>query len=62
MILFFLVLGYKPLSNETYIEFLVVSNKCRREGVGTQLIKYCQRQLLTQKTNAICCCGKYKSH
>lgn len=49
VILFFLVLGYKPLSNETYIEFLVVSNKCRREGVGTQLIKYCQRQLLTKK-------------
>lgn len=49
VILFFLVLGYKPLRNETYIEFLVVSNKCRREGVGTQLIKYCQRQLLTKK-------------
>ncbi|QEA55207.1 GNAT family N-acetyltransferase [Leuconostoc citreum] len=49
VILFFLVLGYKPLSNETYIEFLVVSNKCRRQGVGTQLIKYCQRQLLTKK-------------
>ena len=49
VVLFFLVLGYKPLSNETYIEFLVVSNKCRREGVGTQLIKYCQRQLLTKK-------------
>lgn len=49
VILFFLILGYKPLSNETYIEFLVVSNKCRREGVGTQLIKYCQRQLLTKK-------------
>ena len=48
-ILFFLVLGYKPLRNETYIEFLVVSNKCRRQGVGTQLIKYCQRQLLTKK-------------
>lgn len=49
VILFFLILGYKPLSNETYIEFLVVSNKCRRQGVGTQLIKYCQRQLLTKK-------------
>ena len=49
VVLFFLVLGYKPLRNETYIEFLVVSNKCRREGVGTQLIKYCQRQLLTKK-------------
>ncbi|MET3356726.1 UNVERIFIED_ORG: ribosomal protein S18 acetylase RimI-like enzyme [Leuconostoc holzapfelii] len=49
VILFFLVLGYKPLSNETYIEFLVVSNKCRRQGVGTQLIKYCQRQLLAKK-------------
>ncbi len=49
VILFFLVLGYKPLSNETYIEFLVVSNKCRRQGGGTQLIKYCQRQLLTKK-------------
>ena len=49
VILFFLVLGYKPLSNETYIEFLVVSNKRRRQGVGTQLIKYCQRQLLTKK-------------
>ena len=49
VILFFLVLGYKPLSNETYIEFLVVSNKCRRQGVGTQLIKYCPRQLLTKK-------------
>ncbi|MCP1275630.1 GNAT family N-acetyltransferase [Leuconostoc citreum] len=49
VILFFLILGYKPLGNETYIEFLVVSNKCRRQGVGTQLIKYCQRQLLTKK-------------
>ncbi|OSP82440.1 GNAT family N-acetyltransferase [Leuconostoc citreum] len=43
------VILFKPLSNETYIEFLVVSNKCRRQGVGTQLIKYCQRQLLTKK-------------
>ena len=37
------------IDSETYIEFLVVSNKRRRQGVGTQLIKYCQRQLLTKK-------------
>ncbi|MGY3701181.1 GNAT family N-acetyltransferase [Leuconostoc gelidum] len=49
MLLFFLVLEHRPVKNETYIEFLVVSDQHRRKGVGTQLIQKCQDSVITKK-------------
>lgn len=49
VLLFFLVLEHRPVKNETYIEFLVVSDQHRRKGVGTQLIQKCQDSVITKK-------------
>ncbi|MBD9366982.1 GNAT family N-acetyltransferase [Leuconostoc mesenteroides] len=46
--LFFAILEHKLANNETYIEFLVVSERYRKNGVGTQLIKQCQNNVSTK--------------
>lgn len=48
VLLFFATLEHKLANNETYIEFLVVSEKYRKKGVGTQLIKQCQNNVSTK--------------
>ncbi|MBZ6009788.1 GNAT family N-acetyltransferase [Leuconostoc gelidum] len=48
VLLFFAILEHKLAINETYIEFLVVSERYRKKGVGTQLIKQCQNNVSTK--------------
>lgn len=48
VLLFFAILEHKIADNETYIEFLVVSERYRKKGVGTQLIKQCQNSVSTK--------------